>query len=171
MLKNSATIRFNMERYFNVGIDACRISETWARIQQNPAFLVHTFTDREIMYCDSLPEARQAESYAARWAAKEAAIKALGGLGVRRPFTDIYVLQEIRDDLIGMPFIHLEGKARAKAERLGVSCRMPLSISHTGDYAIAVCFTLAEGMESYNMDQLKVIALVQEALNACKIRT
>ncbi len=72
------------------------------------------FTAEERAYCDS--RAVPAESYAGRFAAREAVIKALGGYRGRR-WQDISVTRAPT----GAPSIRLEGNAKARADRLGVS--------------------------------------------------
>ena len=70
------------------------------------------FTPEEIAYCDS--KARPAESYAGRFAAREATIKALGGYRGKR-WQDISVTARPR----GRPAIRLEGNAKRRADGLG----------------------------------------------------
>jgi holo-[acyl-carrier protein] synthase len=73
-------------------------------------------------------------SLAARFAAKEAASKALGtGLMTEIPWTDIEVLSGPN----GEPGLHLHGRARAEADRLGLT-DWALSLSHSGGHALAV---------------------------------
>jgi holo-[acyl-carrier protein] synthase len=73
-------------------------------------------------------------SLAARFAAKEAASKALGtGLMTEIPWTDIEVLS----GPAGEPGLHLHGRARECAERLGLT-EWTLSLSHSGGHALAV---------------------------------
>lgn len=73
-------------------------------------------------------------SLAARFAAKEAASKALGtGLMTEIPWTDIEVLSGPS----GEPGLYLHGRARELAERLGLN-EWALSLSHSGVHALAV---------------------------------
>lgn len=132
-----------MERCLNVGIDITHIPTTFVRIQRSPAYFLGTFTDPEIVYCENLSDTMRAESYAGILAAKEAVIKMLGGLGERRNFRDIFVLHDANPDRVGAPFIYLEGKAKAKAQYLGID-RISVSIAHTKDYAVAVCWPFSE---------------------------
>ena len=103
-----------------------RIIARWGR-----RFLERTFTPAEI---ERLAGRRRAEAeFAALFAAKEAAMKALGqGLlgGVR--FLDI----EVVSDRWRRPMILLHGRAKQLAERAGVG-RIHLSLTHEGDYASA----------------------------------
>ena|SRR2546423_586064 len=114
------------------GIDIAevpRIADAIARFGQR--FIQRIFTETEIRYCDS--KANRIERYAARFAAKEAAMKALGtgwNHGVR--WRDI----EVRRQPGGRPTIAFSGKAAEFAARLGAA-HIALSISHTVDQAIA----------------------------------
>lgn len=95
-------------------------------------FLDRVFTPAE--QADCLTRARPALHLAARLAAKEAAMKALGtgwGLGVR--WQDV----EVRSGAATPPTLRLAGSARARAEALGIRQAM-VSLSHDGDYAIAM---------------------------------
>ena len=117
-----------------IGIDACEI----ARIRRALAgaagarFRERVFTPSEADYCERGGRARF-ESYAARFAAKEAAMKALGtGWGQGVGWRDIEV---VRDDG-GMPSLRVHGAAAriARRRRLG---RWHLSLTHTRTTAIA----------------------------------
>jgi holo-[acyl-carrier protein] synthase len=94
-------------------------------------FLERIFTPAEIAYCERHRDA--VERYAARFAAKEATMKALGtgwAKGVR--WKDIEVGREPG----GRPTIVLHGAAREHAARIGAR-HSSLSISHTGNFALA----------------------------------
>jgi len=94
-------------------------------------FLKRVFTSEEIRYCTS--KANKAERLAARFAAKEAALKALG-TGLRGGITwrDVEVVR-----MPGQrPQLRFHGKAAQIAAVLG-STRAHLSLSHTVDMAIA----------------------------------
>lgn len=94
-------------------------------------FLQRIFTDAERKYCDS--KANRVERYAARFAAKEAAMKALGtgwNHGVR--WRDI----EVHRQPGSRPTIRFHGVAAQFATRLGTS-NIALSLSHTPEQAIA----------------------------------
>ena len=99
-----------------------RIRETIERFGDR--FLRRIFTDGEIRYCER--KARRFESYAARFAAKEAGMKALGtgwSRGVRR--RDI----EVPRPKGQRPTIQFHGEAAAIAEKLGTK-NIALSITH-----------------------------------------
>src|SRR5213595_3998733 len=114
------------------GIDIAevpRIAQAIARFGER--FLRRVFTDGEIRYCDS--KANRIERYAARFAAKEASMKALGtgwNHGVR--WRDI----EVHRQPGKRPTIRFHGKAAEFAGRLRAS-NVALSISHTPEQAIA----------------------------------
>jgi holo-[acyl-carrier protein] synthase len=83
---------------------------------------------------------REAEHLAARFAAKEAALKALGtGLTHGISWTDIEVIRHPS----GQPTIRLRGEAAAIAARLGIG-QWHLSLSHTATHAIASVIAVAD---------------------------
>jgi holo-[acyl-carrier protein] synthase len=94
-------------------------------------FLRRVFTSQEREYCERFKN--KFERYAGRFAAKEAAMKALGtgwARGVR--WVDVEVVREKG----GRPTMALSGEAGKVAERLGVK-RIALSITHTEAQALA----------------------------------
>lgn len=115
-----------------MGIDIAevpRIAESIERYGER--FLNRVFTVEEIRYCDS--KANRAERYAARFAAKEAAMKALGtgwNHGVR--WRDI----EVHRQPGRRPTIKFHGRAAEFVAKLGAK-NVALSISHTPEHAIA----------------------------------
>jgi holo-[acyl-carrier protein] synthase len=115
-----------------LGVDIAEISRITAAIERRgQAFLRRIFTVREIAYCES--HRNKFERYAARFAAKEAAMKALG-TGWRRGvrWVDIEVVRSPS----GKPSLELRGATRAIADRLGVK-NISLSITHSGDIALS----------------------------------
>jgi holo-[acyl-carrier protein] synthase len=114
------------------GIDIAEVPRIRQSIERfGMRFLQRVFTEGEMRYCDS--KANRAERYAARFASKEAAMKALGtgwNQGVR--WRDCEVVRMPG----GRPTIQFHGKAAEFAARLGVK-NAALSISHTQDQAIA----------------------------------
>jgi holo-[acyl-carrier protein] synthase len=114
------------------GIDIAevpRIAESIARFGDR--FLRRVYTEGEIRYCES--KANRVERYAARFAAKEAAMKALGtgwNHGVR--WRDVEVTRQPG----GRPTMTFHGKAAEFAARLG-AVNVALSLSHTAEQAIA----------------------------------
>ena len=114
-----------------IGIDIIEIHRMRAAID-NPAFVRRIFTPAEISYCQS--RGRQgAASFAARFAAKEAVMKALGtGLAGGGTWLEIETLP----DGMGKPELTLSGSFGSLAESLGVSC-IHVSLTHAQDYAAA----------------------------------
>ncbi len=114
------------------GIDIAEVPRiAQALVRHGDRFLRRVYTDGEIHYCDS--KANRVERYAARFAAKEAAMKALGtgwNHGVR--WRDI----EVSRLPGGRPTIQFHGKAAEFAARLGTT-NIALSLSHTAEQAIA----------------------------------
>ncbi|MDA1035763.1 MAG: holo-ACP synthase [Chloroflexi bacterium] len=112
----------------SVGVDIIeigRIAETIKRFGDR--FLQRIYTPGEIAYCRG-----RAPQLAARFAAKEAVMKALGtgtrGVGWREV--------EVTRKRTGEPGIELHGRAAARAEHLGID-RIAISISHSREYAVA----------------------------------
>jgi holo-[acyl-carrier protein] synthase len=115
-----------------LGLDIAEIDRIEAAITRHgPLFLERIFTTREVAYCES--HRNKFERYAARFAAKEAAMKALG-TGWRRGvrWRDI----EVARHPSGKPALHLEGAARQIANELGVK-NISLTITHSGNLALA----------------------------------
>jgi holo-[acyl-carrier protein] synthase len=112
-----------------IGTDIIEV-ERVARAIAQEAFRKKVFSEREISYCESQ---KKDESFAGRFAAKEAFFKALGtgwrqGMGI----TEV----EILNDHLGKPEIHLSGKAKEVFVQKGGS-HIHLSISHIKTQAVA----------------------------------
>ena len=60
-----------------MGVDICDIARMERALERHPTMRHRVFTEEEVAYCDT--RGRPAESYAGRFAAREAVIKALGG--------------------------------------------------------------------------------------------
>ena len=115
-----------------IGVDICRI-ERIARLRQRygARFIDRVFTAVERQRCGTGPACD--ERYAARFAAKEACMKALGtGWGQGVTFGDI----EVSTEASGQPRLALSGGAKRLAEAKGVVA-VHLSLSHERDNAIA----------------------------------
>lgn len=110
------------------GVDIIEISRIRRVLDRySHRFLRRVFTDAEIAYCRG-----RAPNLAARFAAKEATMKALG-TGVRGVgWKDI----EIARRESGAPSVLLHGRAKRRAQRLGVF-DISLSLSHSQEYAVA----------------------------------
>jgi holo-[acyl-carrier protein] synthase len=107
-------------------IETARVAQSIHRYGER--FLKRVYTEQELAYCG-----QRVASLAARWAAKEAAAKALGtGIGMVS-WREI----EIVNDENQRPALQLHGTAASLAAQLGLS-RFAVSLSHTKDHAIAV---------------------------------
>jgi len=116
-----------------LGVDICEIARMERALARHPTMRDRVFTPEERAYCDS--KARPAESYAGRFAAREAVIKALGGYR-GRGWRDISVARSPS----GAPEIRLRGNAKARADDIGVA-RVLVSFTH--ERANAVAFAVA----------------------------
>jgi holo-[acyl-carrier protein] synthase len=116
-----------------VGIDLIEIDRIERALARHPErFRARVFTPVEIAECDRKP--RPAQSYAGRFAGKEAIGKALGR-GV--PFT----WREIEIAGRGKPQVRLSGSMQAAADALGVA-RVDLSMTHSRTTAAAVAIAV-----------------------------
>ncbi len=114
------------------GIDIVRVERIAnAIIRWGGAFEDRVFTAGEKSYCRR--QKRTTESFAGRFAVKEAVLKAFGtGLSEGVKWVDI----EVMPDGLGKPTVRYHGKVREMAERLGIGQTF-VSISHDGDYTVA----------------------------------
>lgn len=114
------------------GIDAVEIERIQKVIERHgDRFLNRVYTHAEQEYCQR--KRSSAESFAARFAAKEAGAKALGtGISRGVTWTEIEVARERG----GRPMLSFHGRAAAMAAQLGVG-NVVLSLTHTRDTAIA----------------------------------
>jgi holo-[acyl-carrier protein] synthase len=104
-------------------------------------FLERVFTETERGYADALPK-RRLQHLAARFAAKEAAMKAIGaGWRDGIAWTDIETVNEPS----GAPLLRVSGVFARRAEEAGVR-RWLVSLSHTDDLAIASVLALGEAV-------------------------
>lgn len=116
----------------SVGVDAveiARIEDLLAR--EGSGFTRRVFTDAEASYCRSV--ARPAQSFAARFAAKEAVLKCLRtGWSSGTGFREVEVVRAAD----GSVSVQLHGEAAAVARRLGIGS-IALSLTHTATTATA----------------------------------
>ena len=111
-------------------IEIARIEQSIARFGDR--FLERVFTPAEMLYC--LRKKNAAESFAARFAAKEAGAKALGtGISHGISWLELEVLREPT----GKPTLVLTGRAAARAHSLSVT-RISLSLTHSRTTALAI---------------------------------
>jgi holo-[acyl-carrier protein] synthase len=116
----------------SIGIDIIEVRRIREVLERTPRFVERVFTAAERAYCESRG-AVAAQHYAARFAAKEAALKALqtgwrGGIG----WQDV----EIGSHESGAPFLLLHGMVKQLFQKSGATVAH-LSLSHTSEHAIA----------------------------------
>ncbi len=123
------------ELKIRVGIDAVGVTRLRRVVGDDERRRTTLFTDRELAYCTG--KRRCYEHMAARFAAKEAVLKAFGtGVSQRMRWTDVEVVNEDS----GRPRIRLAGAVASFAERHGLK-DVDVSLTHTEDlaFAHAVC--------------------------------
>ncbi len=115
------------------GIDLVSVPRLRRSLGAHPQFAERVFTGRERDYCNSRQQPEQ--SFAARFAAKEATLKMLGlglsAIGIHRDLKSIEVVREG-----GAPRIVLSDRVAKRARQLGLY-ETSLSLSHDGDHAMA----------------------------------
>ena len=119
-----------------VGVDLIEIERIRRALERYPGFKERCFTEAERAYCDS--RKNPAQSYAGRFAGKEAVGKALG-FGVARAFAwrDVEIVGRPK------PGVQLHGRLAAWADRLGAG-EIDLSMTHSRELASAVA-VVADG--------------------------
>jgi holo-[acyl-carrier protein] synthase len=120
------------------GVDLCEVDRIRRVLARTPGFAARVFTDDEQAYCRARRD--PAERFAARFAAKEAVLKAMGvGLGACA-FRDIEVVRAES----GAPSLALHGAAAELAAARGIA-RWHVSLSHTSVVAEALVIAVGEG--------------------------
>ncbi len=114
----------------SVGLDVIEIERIRRALDRYPAFRERCFTDAERAYCES--RKNPAQSFAGRFAGKEAVGKAIG-LGVAR----LFAWREI--EIVGRPkpSVTLHGRAAERARSVGAR-QIDLSMTHSRELAAAV---------------------------------
>lgn len=111
----------------HVGVDIVEIARIERLIRRwGKTFLQRVFTPSELTYHNNT------SSLAARFAAKEAVLKALGACDKGIGWREIEILAEPN----GKPSVNLTGKAKLQADNSGIS-RINISLSHSKEYAVA----------------------------------
>ena len=114
-----------------VGVDLVPVERIERLLREQPGIRDRVFTGGEQRYCEGRRHAPQ--HYAARFAAKEAVLKAFGtGLGSGMEWTDV----EIRHARSGRPTAHLAGAVADHAREQGL-VDLDVSLSHTTGLALA----------------------------------
>ena len=116
----------------SIGVDIIEVRRVRETIERTPRFAERVFTDAERAYCESRGAVAD-QHYAARFAAKEAALKALqtgwsGGIS----WQDV----EVATKDSGAPLILFHGRARELYEASGATAAH-ISIAHTTEHAVA----------------------------------
>ena len=121
---------------YAVGIDMIAIPRVRAVLERHDGrFLRRVYTDVEVAFC----RGRVAE-LAARFAAKEAVMMALGTGARGVAWREIEVLPDRR----GKPLVYLYGRAKERAERIGLRA-LDVSLTHERDFAVAAVVGVREG--------------------------
>ncbi|WP_116949776.1 holo-ACP synthase [Jiangella endophytica] len=114
-----------------VGVDIVDVARLERLLDDNPSAAGELFTAAEWAYCGG--KRRRGEHLAARFAAKEAVLKAFGtGLSGRMRWTDV----EIVNTPLGRPVVRLDGAVAARARDRGVR-DVDVSLTHTAGMALA----------------------------------
>ena len=114
-----------------LGVDLVDVARVQGVMDRRSSFPERVFTPEEIAYCER--QANPAESYAARWAAREACRKALGGVRRMR-------WHDVRVDRApsGAPSLVLTGATAERARALGVT-EVKVALTHERSMAAAFC--------------------------------
>ena len=116
------------------GTDIIEISRIKKAIETNDKFIDRIFTDSEILYSES-KKSKKYESYAARFAAKEAIYKAISGFIQKEDF--LWKSIEIVNDSCGKPCVNLQIEVKRLKE-------IDVSMSHCREYATAQVIAVFE---------------------------
>lgn len=117
---------------FGIGTDIIEIQRVADKLRRTESLKKRVFTAREITYCES--KAKSAQHFAARFAAKEAFLKAIGtGWSRGYRFLDIEILNNEK----GKPELVVQGKVKDFCEKNGIT-GFHVSLSHIKEVAKAV---------------------------------
>ena len=139
---------------YAIGIDMVAIPRVQAVLDRHPSrFLRRVYTPEEVAFCRGrVPE------LAARFAAKEAVMKALGTGARGVAWREIEVLPNRR----GKPLVYLYGRAQKRAERIGLR-DLDVSLSHEREFAIAsVVGVREEPPEDPQVSRERLVARLKE---------
>jgi len=117
---------------YGIGTDIIEVSRIMKVMEQDIGFREKIFSEEEIRYCES--KRNKYQHYAARFAAKEAWMKAFG-TGWRDGIRFIEI--EVVHDSLGKPMIRLGGRARELADKAGAG-EIHLTLSHIREVANAM---------------------------------
>lgn len=118
---------------YGVGVDIASVDRIMLAINRSgQSFLNFVYSESEQSYCESAE--KKFERYSACWAAKEAAVKALG-TGFRHSISFKNIELQSTDN--GRPVLKLSGRFRELMQEKGVTYSH-VSISHEGENAVAI---------------------------------
>lgn len=121
---------------YALGIDMVAIPRVRAALERHDGrFLRRVYTPEEVAFCRG-----RVHELAARFAAKEAVMKALGTGARGLAWREIEVLPDRR----GKPLVYLYGRARDRAEQIGLRA-LEVSLAHERDFAVAAVVGVREG--------------------------
>jgi len=116
---------------FGIGTDIIEVKRVEKMVAKGRQYLETIFTEKEMDYCEA--KARRSEHYAARYAAKEAILKALGtGWRGGLAYSDI----EITNEELGKPQVFVRGEVKVFFDHHQIQ-QTSISLSHTKEIAIA----------------------------------
>jgi len=119
-----------------VGTDIIEVQRIAKAINTYSLFMHRVYTPREIGYCKKKGRVKY-QSFAGRFAAKEAVAKSLGtGFGKKLSLTDIEIVNNK-----AKPEVYFRGGGAKLLKRLGIS-RVEVSISSTKNYAVAFAVSI-----------------------------
>jgi holo-[acyl-carrier protein] synthase len=139
---------------YAVGIDMIAIPRVRAVIERHDGrFLRRVYTPEEVAFCRGrVPE------LAARFAGKEAVMKALGTGAHGVAWREIEILPDRR----GKPLIYLYGRAKERADRIGLRA-LDVSLTHERDFAVAAVVGVREGeAEDPNESRARLVRRLKE---------
>lgn len=115
-------------------------------------FLRRVYTPEEVAFCRG-----RAPELAARFAAKEAVMKALGTGARGVAWREVEVLPNRQ----GKPLVYLYGRARERAERIGLR-GLDVSLSHEGDFAIAAVVGVRDAADDPQQSRSRLVRRLKE---------
>jgi holo-[acyl-carrier protein] synthase len=119
-----------------IGVDLVDVDRVKSIMDRRSSFARRVFTDAEIAYCSK--QASPAECYAARWAAREACRKSLGGIRDMR-WHDVWIERAPS----GAPRIGMAGASLQRARELAVS-EVKVAMTHERRMAAAFCVAVRD---------------------------
>ena len=123
-------------KIYAVGTDIIEVQRIAKAINTYSLFMQRVYTHREIGYCKKKGRVKY-QSFAGRFAAKEAVAKSLGtGFGKKLSLTDIEIVNNK-----AKPEVYFRGGGAKLLKRLGIS-RVEVSISSTKNYAVAFAVSI-----------------------------